>query len=85
VKFEYDFIPASVRDWEMVKAALLNETGWTCHYCECRLRWRRSSIDHQIPRVQGGTNHYANLVICCQSCNSRKGGRTVAQWEGEDE
>jgi len=41
-----------------------------CHYC------KRGPVvltkDHVIPRARGGTNHYANLVPCCGTCNSAK-------------
>ena len=31
--------------------------------------WRRSTIDHVVPRAIGGTNHSHNLVTACMSCN----------------
>ena len=37
------------------------------------------SIDHVVPRSQGGDNSWENLVCCCVACNSRKGGRTPHQ------
>jgi hypothetical protein len=27
------------------------------------------TLDHYIPRAKGGSDHYANLVPCCQFCN----------------
>jgi hypothetical protein len=29
--------------------------------------------------VQGGENHWNNIVACCRSCNIRKGGLTPRQ------
>jgi 5-methylcytosine-specific restriction endonuclease McrA len=36
-------------------------------------------VDHVVPRCQGGLSTWANLVACCQKCNSTKGGRTPEQ------
>jgi hypothetical protein len=37
------------------------------------------TVDHVIPRCQGGSDDPSNLVIACRGCNSRKGGRTPEQ------
>jgi 5-methylcytosine-specific restriction endonuclease McrA len=37
------------------------------------------TIDHIIPRSQGGTHQWSNLVAACPACNHRKGGRTLEQ------
>src|SRR5207248_1812195 len=34
------------------------------------------SLDHVIPRSQGGHSTWDNIVCACVSCNVRKGGRT---------
>jgi 5-methylcytosine-specific restriction endonuclease McrA len=34
------------------------------------------TIDHVIPRFQGGGTSFENCVCCCQACNGFKGGRT---------
>ena len=75
-----DFLPVSQIDWDRVKASLLAEFDWTCEYCRAPLAWSQATYDHVIPRCQGGTDHVANLTICCRRCNSKKGGRTLQQW-----
>ena len=37
------------------------------------------TIDHIVPRSQGGEHKWSNLVAACPSCNHRKGGRTIDQ------
>lgn len=38
------------------------------------------TIDHVVPRSQGGNNSIENLVLSCRLCNSRKGMRTADQF-----
>ena len=48
----------------------------TCQYCGHRLPRVELNLDHVIPRSQGGTSTWENIVCSCHSCNRRKGGRT---------
>jgi 5-methylcytosine-specific restriction endonuclease McrA len=36
-------------------------------------------MDHVVPRSQGGTTVWDNVVTACRDCNHRKGGRTPDQ------
>lgn len=56
-------------------AGILRRDGHACGYC---LR-KASTVDHVIPRCQGGSSAWSNLVACCLDCNQRKGGRTPDQ------
>ena len=47
-----------------------------CHYCGKRFPSSQLTLDHVVPRSQGGQDRWDNLVSACTSCNSRKGGRT---------
>ena len=51
----------------------------TCQYCGKRFPTSELSLDHVIPRSQGGGNTWDNLVCACVKCNSKKGGRTPEQ------
>lgn len=79
-RFEDSFAPSSAREWDQVRAQLLEEWDWKCAYCEKNLTWKTSQIDHAIPRCQEGTDHIANLHISCARCNASKGGKSVGQW-----
>jgi hypothetical protein len=46
-----------------------------CAYCG----HRASTVDHVVPRCQGGPSTWSNLVASCLPCNQRKGGRTPEQ------
>ena len=47
---------------------------YTCLYCG--VHTRELTLDHLIPRHQGGAHTWVNLVSACKSCNQRKAGRT---------
>ena len=50
--------------------------GNICQYCGRRFGNAELSLDHVLPRAQGGGNSWENVVCCCVRCNVRKGGRT---------
>lgn len=57
--------------------SILRRDGHRCQYVGCTRR--ATTVDHVIPRCQGGPSTWGNLVACCQECNARKGGRTPEQ------
>jgi len=65
--------------------AILRRDGYKCGYCGCKLKPsasehpHRATVDHILPRVQGGTSTFLNLVACCWQCNQTKRGRTPEQ------
>lgn len=53
-------------------------SGNKCHYCSFiflggETGGQQATVDHLTPKKQKGSNHIENLVLCCKSCNSRKG------------
>jgi len=48
----------------------------TCQYCGVRPGGPELTIDHVIPRAQGGVSTWENCVLACVSCNTRKANRT---------
>src|SRR5438876_3180410 len=50
-----------------------------CQYCGKRFATAELSLDHIVPRSQGGVSTWENIVCACLTCNVRKGGRTPKQ------
>lgn len=50
-----------------------------CQYCGRRQPTSELSLDHVVPRSQGGQTTWENIVCACVECNVRKGGRTPKQ------
>jgi 5-methylcytosine-specific restriction endonuclease McrA len=55
---------------------IFRRDGYACLYCGST---KSLTIDHVIPRSQGGRDTWENLVTCCQRCNTFKGNRTPDQ------
>ena len=51
----------------------------TCQYCGCRPGTEELTIDHVIPRSQGGQTTWENCALACVACNARKANRTPEQ------
>ena len=50
-----------------------------CQYCGRTFATNELSLDHVVPRSQGGGSTWSNIVCSCVRCNSKKGGRTPEQ------
>ncbi len=51
--------------------------GYRCQYCGRETR--ELTLDHVVPRSQGGGHSWENVVSACKLCNRKKGGRTPEQ------
>ena len=51
----------------------------SCQYCGKHFATSDLSIDHVVPRSQGGKTTWDNVVCACTRCNVKKGGRTPAE------
>jgi 5-methylcytosine-specific restriction endonuclease McrA len=49
--------------------------NYMCQYCGTRPLTSELTIDHILPRSRGGKSTWDNVVLCCVSCNTRKGSR----------
>jgi len=54
--------------WRRLRLFVLARDRWVCHYCGGPAR----AVDHVVPKIEGGTDHPANLVAACGACNSRR-------------
>lgn len=56
-----------------VKAAVRRRDRGTCRYCGAV--GVPMEFDHVVPVCQGGSSQKRNIVLACEDCNRRKGGR----------
>ncbi len=53
--------------------------NYECAYCGDQLG-RSPTLDHVVPKAQGGLTVRENLISCCFMCNSRKGHKAWLDW-----
>jgi 5-methylcytosine-specific restriction endonuclease McrA len=53
--------------------------GNICQFCGKKFPTEKLTLDHVIPRAQGGINAWDNLVCSCYKCNNKKGCQTPEQ------
>jgi 5-methylcytosine-specific restriction endonuclease McrA len=59
------------------KRNVLIRDSFVCVYCgEHHIKM---TIDHIIPKSQGGGSTFENCVACCRACNVSKGNRTPSE------
>ena len=61
------------------RKALVKRDRSTCQYCGKKLTASLITIDHVLPRAQGGITSFVNCVVCCQLCNNKKADKTPEQ------
>lgn len=59
--------------------AIFSRDNNTCAYCGNRFSHANLTQDHIIPKGQGGSDDWTNLISSCFPCNNRKGNRTPEQ------
>ena len=70
----YDRVPK--RQVRFSRFNIYSRDRCVCQYCGRRLPRHELNLDHVIPRSQGGTSTWENVVCSCHECNREKGGRT---------
>ncbi|MFN0199503.1 MAG: HNH endonuclease [Planctomycetaceae bacterium] len=71
---KYDRYPRNAVKFNRRNVFLRDEN--CCQYCGNRFGAQNLSLDHVVPRSQGGLTTWENVVCACLRCNIRKGGRT---------
>ncbi|GAB4559325.1 MAG: HNH endonuclease [Anaerolineae bacterium] len=63
----------------LTRRTVMARDHYTCQYCGAQPGRADLTIDHVIPRSQGGETTWDNVVTACRPCNQRKGNRTPEQ------
>lgn len=56
---------------------VLRRDQYRCVYCGEVFPPAELTVDHVQPRMRGGDSSEGNLVACCRSCNTLKGGEAA--------
>jgi 5-methylcytosine-specific restriction endonuclease McrA len=73
----YDRLPSTAVTFSRRNVA--RRDHFTCQYCGAQPGAGAMTIDHVIPRSQGGASTWTNCVAACETCNARKADRSPDQ------
>ena len=73
----YDRLPTAAVAFS--RRNIFKRDHYTCQYCGRQPGSEELTIDHVLPRAQGGTSSWENCVLACIECNARKADRTPDQ------
>ena len=71
---EYAKIP--YKSASLTRNNVFRRDFYKCQYCAETLCKEVETLDHVIPRCQGGKHEWCNVVACCKYCNAKKADRT---------
>lgn len=70
----YDRLPSTAVTFSRRNVA--KRDHYTCQYCGAQPGAEEITVDHVVPRAQGGASSWTNCVAACIRCNARKADRT---------
>jgi 5-methylcytosine-specific restriction endonuclease McrA len=70
----YDRMPISAVTFS--RRNIFKRDHYICQYCGTQPGTDELTIDHIVPRAQGGVSSWTNCVLACVACNKRKADRT---------
>jgi 5-methylcytosine-specific restriction endonuclease McrA len=73
----YDRLPSTAVTFS--RRNVSRRDHYTCQYCGAQPGAESITIDHVLPRSQGGASSWTNCAAACTQCNARKGDRTPEQ------
>ena len=76
VRLSY-FVKRPIQRVKFTKGSVLMRDDFRCQYCG--ERERDLTLDHIIPKTNGGQTIWTNVVACCKKCNSDKGGQSLKE------
>ncbi len=62
------------------KHTLYGKQEGICTGCLVMFPFRNMTIDHIVPQSKGGSDHFDNLQLLCNACNSMKGTKSQEQF-----
>ncbi|MEX2142424.1 MAG: HNH endonuclease [Pirellulales bacterium] len=74
---QFDRLPSAAVSFS--RRNMFKRDHYTCQYCGNQPGGEELTIDHVVPRSQGGQSTWDNCVLACVACNKRKADRTPHQ------
>lgn len=71
------------RQYQAMRHMIASRQGFRCFYCNCRVDYaeklpigqsdRAITLEHYVPRSQGGQDNPKDCVVSCKGCDTFKG------------
>ena len=74
---EFDRLPTATVTFS--RRNIFKRDRFTCQYCGAQPQADELTIDHVLPKSQGGQSTWENCVLACVHCNHVKAAKTPAQ------
>ena len=74
---KFDRLPS--REVKYSRQTLFERDKYTCGYCGKVFDKKDLTVDHILPRAQGGITSWKNTISACFQCNSTKADKTPEQ------
>jgi 5-methylcytosine-specific restriction endonuclease McrA len=74
---DYDRLPSAAVTFS--RRNIFKRDRYVCQYCGSQPGSEELTIDHVVPRAQGGESRWDNCVLSCVDCNHCKADRTPEQ------
>ena len=78
IRLKY-YTPYYIKRRRYYRAGVFKRDKNICQYCGNKETLDVLTIDHVMPKSQGGKTSWENCVTCCFDCNNRKANRTPKQ------
>lgn len=69
----YRYVRIPYKQVNLSRHNVYKRDGSACVYCSSK---ENLTLDHVLPRSQGGKDSWENLVTACRKCNAKKGDLT---------
>ena len=72
----HKFVNVPYKKVTLSRQNIYKRDGFRCAYCSSR---KDLTLDHLVPKSQGGPDSWYNLITACQKCNTLKGNRSLEE------
>lgn len=67
------------RKMKYSRPSVFKRDKYTCQYCGKTYKKNELTVDHIVPRAQGGKSSWMNITTACKPCNSKKADKTLEE------
>jgi len=74
-----EFNNPTIRTIRYSRRNVYQRDKYVCQYCGKKCKKTELTLDHVVPKSQGGKSEWTNVVTCCLYCNSKKEDKSLRE------